>query len=343
MNKKVRNIILIIVSVLVIEALIFGGKKIFLDKSESIEFDKVLSSSTKETVVDFEIEKSGKYYVDYSWKSDQIPGMISGLVIYDPNGNIVEACTGCLLSISGSEKQFEKGIYKIHIFGISNDEEYKAFVDEYIGESNTGKEAFEFEEGEWNVHYEFSAEKTTNLIATAVFSGTVAGLGIAAIVLVLVRNKKQDKRKYDERQKLKKGKGSEIAFITMLVMLGIFGVAYEAQIPIPFTNGLICWMVLLIGVTVYASYAVWNECYFALNVSKNGMRIGLGFFFVLNTAMAILTLAMGESIIESGGLIGTKVIINLFCGAVSLFIVAESFLKDYIDKKDEKGEDDEES
>lgn len=107
------------------------------------------------------------------------------------------------------------------------------------------------------------------------FLETICIIIIAILVYKLARRGEKNTN-FDERMELARGKGCYHAFLTILLLLGIYAVFPNQITRLGFTIPLACVLIICIGVFVFIAYTLWNDAYFAVNEnSKKVLRMTL--------------------------------------------------------------------
>jgi len=150
-----------------------------------------------------------------------------------------------------------------------------------------------------------------------------AGLGILAGVLFIAFflkfTKKDGKMKcrFDERQNIIRGNGYKYAFFTLLIYNAL-DIITGSILEMYFEREVIAFFGIILGVVVYAAYAIWNEGYFSLNENPKRVMVLFGVISVINLMAGISSILSGE-MIEAGRI--TFRAMNLMCGVMMLFIL----------------------
>ena len=156
-----------------------------------------------------------------------------------------------------------------------------------------------------------------------ILCGVLAGLILMAVLLKWMKKDGSSRCRYDERQELVRGRGFKYGFFTMCIcnlIYALIAVVFEKPI-INICTALI--FIIIIGVIVYAVYAVWNDGYLALNENPKRVLIGFTLIGIWNIALFIISFKHG-TVIEDHELQPSA--LNLFSG-ILLFIVRYDFRK----------------
>lgn len=168
----------------------------------------------------------------------------------------------------------------------------------------------------------------------AYITGLVVGVALAAAILFFVGKRLHTdgsrKPKYDERQELLRGRGYKIAFFVTLVYLVIYGLLLQkvfAPLPGAFLG-------IVLGVTVYASYTIWKDAYFALNEKRRGYMLLFAVIALINIlgGAGQLDTMMMNGVVTGGGSI------NFMCAALMLVVLVELAIKGFVSCKEKDAE-----
>lgn len=282
--------------------------------------------------VKFIVEKDGEYFWNYNWKGE--PGIITGMSIISPEGEAVFACTADWCYAQSVAMELEEGIYEVEVTYITNTDAFNLFLTEH-GMEKTESDDYEYAaNGTWNMEYTVSLEKSIrDTVFKIIFVISVAiGLLLVAIILAVTKNGDKAKCKFDERQELVRGRGFKYGFFTMMISSGIL-IALNALEVTLFDNSKVAMLLsIVLGVSVFASYCIWNDGYFALNENRGKLLVILGFCGLLNTAVSISNIIHGN-ILENGALTFSSG--NLFIAIIFVAIFIVMLLKHIKDGKED--------
>ena len=134
---------------------------------------------------------------------------------------------------------------------------------------------------------------------TVMVAGIMAGIIIAAVILVLRnRNKKCE---YDEMQLKIRAKGYQIGFFTALILMLCLILLWETGLLTVVTPGFAIYAALLISVTVFAIYCILHDAFLAVRGKPNSY-IGIFSAVVLMEGAATIRFLMEGEILEDGKL-----------------------------------------
>lgn len=167
-----------------------------------------------------------------------------------------------------------------------------------------------------------------------IVSGIAFGALFAFLVIKLIRKATHQEGtwcRYDERQQAARGKGYKYAFYTVLILnaLAMFWYSISETAGDPFTHAVFL-VIMLIGILVYVSYAIWSNAYIGTNETFRSSLILVGAVSLLNLVIGILNLN------KSGF---STAFTNFGIGAVGSVICLEMIAKNLSDKR--LGNDDE--
>lgn len=339
--KSKKKITIVICSVLIVLLVAFACMMIISDTPASkgllaftgdVNIEDGVPSPASETK-EFVVEEDGEYYWIYDWMGE--PGMITGMSIKDADGVSVFACTAEGCYAESEPMELKAGTYEVEVVYLTNDEDMRAFLADN-GITEVGTELYNYaENGNWSTEYTVgleSASATSILFKMALILGIVIGLLVVVIILAVTKTGDDTKNQFDERQELVRGKGFQYGFFAIMISNAVL--LFMKAFEIPLFSDLQVAMVLsiVIGISVFACYCIWNDGYFALNEKRTGLLISFGCCGLLNVLISIKHIKDG-AIIENGAFTFRSA--NLFC-ALLFFVIFIALLAKHI--KDGKEE-----
>ena len=171
--------------------------------------------------------------------------------------------------------------------------------------------------------------------------GFLAGLMVTVMIaLFLLKRTRRDRRlrqKYDERQRLVRGRGYGIAFYTIVVAIVLYPF-FEEWANLPVETDAAMYLIVLFGVLVHIVYCIWHDAYVSLMEVKSRVYLLLAGIGLLNLILGIRNVAIGAAFTKGKlNLAG----MNLFVGALLLIVFAVLFLRSVVPERET--EDDEET
>lgn len=160
---------------------------------------------------------------------------------------------------------------------------------------------------------------------------------LTIVMLKSVNNDGSTLPKYDERQKIQRGRGYMFAFYsTLIIYCAIPFVTTESSRK--FFNQFLFTGPALIGILIHVSYCIWHNAYVQLNSEfKKCLSI------ILSTS--IFNLLLGYTAIHNNKLVKDDQlqlnVLNLAVGSLGIIIVLEMIIKRIIDKRGEANEESE--
>ena len=129
-----------------------------------------------------------------------------------------------------------------------------------------------------------------------------------------------------------RGKGFQYGFFAIMISNAVL--LFMKAFEIPLFSDLQVAMVLsiVIGVSVFASYCIWNDGYFALNENRKSLLVMFGFIGLLNLVIGIGNIFAGV-VIENGAFTFRST--NLFCSMMFIVVFIMLLLKQIKDRKEE--------
>ena len=283
--------------------------------------------------VQFSVEEDGEYVWRYEWLGE--PGMVTGMSVNAAEGVSVFACTaeGCFAESVPME--LEAGTYEIEVAYLTNTDAMNCFLAQH-GIDEVGDDFYEYKaSGTWTTEYSISLEETSGIGIgfKAVFViGLAVGLLVVAICVTASKKGDEVKNQFDERQELVRGKGFKYGFFTMMIANAALLVLNILEIPL-FSNMEVAMTAsIVIGVSVFASYCIWNDGYFALNENRKSLLIMLGLIGTLNLVIGIGNVFAGV-IMENGAFTFRST--NLFCALMFIVVFIVMLAKHIKDGKEE--------
>ena len=143
--------------------------------------------------------------------------------------------------------------------------------------------------------------------------------------------------KYDERQKLDRGRGYMIAFYSMAILTCLIPVVLPEK-TLHFLGDTVFMFPPVIGLMIHIGYCVWKDAYIELNLNESKWTIFILMIGCLNLLIAYSSYRSGRMIMD--GVLQFHVA-NLIVGAMAILIVLEIAIRKLVVGKG--GDDDEES
>ncbi len=282
---------------------------------------------------EFVVEEDGEYYWRYEWMGE--PGMVTGMSVTSSEGDIVFACTaeGCLAESVSMELQ--AGTYNVEVTYLTNAESMNQFLAEH-GIDEVGDDFYEYKEnGTWTTDYSIELEEASDLgigFKVAVVVGLAIGLLVVAILLAITKKGDETKNQFDERQELVRGRGFKYGFFTIMIVNAVMLFMNVLEIPLFSQLEVAMTASIVVGVSVFASYCIWNDGYFALNENRKSLMIMFGIIGGMNIIISIANLTAGV-IIQNGALTFRST--NIFCAILFIVIFVVLLIKHIKDGKEE--------
>lgn len=121
----------------------------------------------------------------------------------------------------------------------------------------------------------------TTMLA-GIICGFIVGIILVAMILRYTKTNGKVKCEYDERQEIIRGKGFKYAFFTLLIFNALYGMI-DLTLERPVADNIVVLMTgIILSVLVYAGYAIWHECYFALNENPVKVLVSFGIISAVN-------------------------------------------------------------
>ena len=163
----------------------------------------------------------------------------------------------------------------------------------------------------------------------------IAILVSAAVLLIAFRNINKDRAlgtKYDERQKIVRGKAYRFGFYVTVVAnaaLLILSTSTDAVRVLGYTAFMIP---IIAGVTAQFSYCIFKDGYVGLNTNMTRFVIFMAFVAAFNLLLAVSAIANGTMLVD-----GTLRVpfLNLLVGIMALVMFADLLIKKLLDGREE--------
>ena len=162
--------------------------------------------------------------------------------------------------------------------------------------------------------------------AAGMLVGMAVGIVLIALLFKVYLKRKNLKTEYDERQTLIIGTAYKYGFFGMAMYECLFTVLSSLDISLPATYPVIHFTAVVVGVLIFACYAVWNGAYFGIfsdaqHKAYVRLLIAIG---VVNFISAGVSIAAGD-LISDGQL--QSPFINLLCGIMMILIPVLSYFR----------------
>lgn len=283
--------------------------------------------------IQFVVEEDGEYVWVYEWMGQ--PGMVTGMSVTSADGVDVFACTAEGCYAESVPMELEAGMYEIEVAYLTSAETMNEFLAEH-GIDEVGDDFYEYKaNGTWTTEYSIGLEDASGMgigFKVAFVIGLAVGLLVVAICVAATKKGDDIKNQFDERQELVRGKGFKYGFFTMMISNAALLVLKILEIPLFSNMEVALTASIVIGVSVFASYCIWNDGYFALNENRKSLLIMFGLISTLNLVIGIGNVFAGV-IIENGAFTFRST--NLFCALMFIAVFIVMLAKHIKDGKEE--------
>lgn len=337
---KKRGAIIIGAVIAILGLIAFGVSLAMTDPTVEIGFEKEITvenstPSEEKTEQEFQIEKNGNYVFHAAWEYNE-EGMVTGIEVLNKEGAEVFQATANGCNLYSKAIHLEKGTYKLVLTYIASTEEWVKFFENENTEDWEAKPDLEYAgatDGTIRINYQFDVQRDIPIVGIISVIGILVGLILAIVLIAAATKGEAVKAQFDERQELVRGRGFKYAFFGMLFW-GVFLFMLEPlEITLPMSLGNASLLSIIIGATIYASYCIWNDGYFALNQRSGLIMAVLTIMGLINLLLGINAFAKG-SVWTDGQL--SMSTINLFCGIMMIIVCVTMLLKKFVkDRKDE--------
>ena len=158
----------------------------------------------------------------------------------------------------------------------------------------------------------------------------VLALGIGAIASSNYNNDKKVKTKYDERQRIARGKSFTYGFYAMMIANLLFMFAHLFGLA-DFLGSYGYFTAIIIGILVEMTYAIFKDAYMGLNTNPRKYMIFMACISGINIISTVIGIANSEMIQD--GVLQTPYL-NLLCSILFTVLVADLGIKHLLDKKE---------
>ncbi len=146
-----------------------------------------------------------------------------------------------------------------------------------------------------------------------IFMLVLFALVFGTCLLFAIPAHKYNEGHFDEMQEMIRGKAYRFAFFTTTIFLAIYFI-YDyiwGDIFVRLSSSLLAITAIVVGVTVYIAYSIWNHAFIQVNQKSSGVFIIYGFIAVINILAFMLELNELSLSIDNGILQFNNTIIQL--------------------------------
>ena len=297
------------------------------------------------TEIPFVLEESGRYSLYAEWSVDKYAtqrdsaitdvGLITGVVVYSPEGEIVFATTGEEVQAESLEMTLEAGEYTAQYCHLTNAADLQALVAE-VGATDYDNGKYTYAgNGTFEMKYRFEVKREDALnwfVAGGIVVGLCIGLVAAMLLMIGTKDDKSLELKYDERQMQERGTAFKLGFFTELGYMIFLCLCYIAGIKLPVAIEVLLFFGIILSVFVYVVYCIWKEAYIALNENVKKINVAFVIIGIVNIFIGVMNCIAG-SMVEEGIL--TFRCINLLCGIFILMIAIVIGIVEWTKKRED--------
>lgn len=160
--------------------------------------------------------------------------------------------------------------------------------------------------------------------------GTVVGIAIAVVAIGAMNKDKKVRTKYDERQKIARGKSYTWGFYAAIATAAIFTFLSTLDL-MKFFGNYAYFTIIIAGVTVQAAHAILHDAYVGLNTNLKSYMIFMAIIGLINGTSAVSGIISG-AMLEDGVL--QMPFMNLLCAVMFVMLAVAMGVKHLIDKKE---------
>lgn len=174
-----------------------------------------------------------------------------------------------------------------------------------------------------------------------VLVGSILAIGVGAVIYTKKKGSVDEKKQYDERQDMIKGKASKYALVTMAICGCVYFLITCVSGKSFAEDGVSVLIMVFLGMSVASVYSIFNDSFFGLTERAGTGRyrqfmITSVIFVVCDGYIGIRMIADHELIRE--GLLTAKCL-YLILAVFYLIILASIGIKKYVDQRAERGEE----
>ena len=178
-------------------------------------------------------------------------------------------------------------------------------------------------------------DREMNERTAGVVIGAIVGALIMSLIIKVFLKRKKLSGEYDERQTLIIGKGYKYGLFGMCICECILAALSSLEISLPIIEPAVHFCVIAIGITVFASYAVWNGAYWGIVTEaqyRSSIRV-LAAIGAVNLIFSAISIVKG-TFIENGQI--QSPFINLTCGLMIAVILLLTLIRSRISNDEEE-------
>lgn len=321
-------------------------------KSTGRSLNKTLAESS------FTISKTGEYILNLCWEPDGMKagdvaesdiGFVTACRITDAAGNQIYSAYSLASDIK-IPVSLTEGNYCLSYTYLTDEAALSKFRNTYHGalDGIAGNvSSYDLsklaQDGSWKMNFELNLTRkgtfgTTGICATfCILFGTVI---LLMLVVALYRNHGSASSRYDERQENEQGRAFRYAFYASMISVAVTLILDAmALIPEELTTFFYA-SCIFIGLVIYVIYALWHDCYIALNEKRSFTIVFLFLVGIFNLLIGIIALHRDGLLDECNRLNPSA--LNLLCGVGALFLSVATLIRTLSERiTDKDGGDDE--
>lgn len=168
--------------------------------------------------------------------------------------------------------------------------------------------------------------------------GALVGVLIVYVALKLTRDDKNSKSKFDERQEALRGRAFKCGFFTFVGYYCLMSALDISDVNLPMEDSVTYFLGVILGLAVFATVAVKNDAYIALNENYNKVMIIFALIAVVNLVTGGINFSKGLVVIDGKA---SYCVINILCGLVFVYLLI--ICEIHNSRKNDLEDDDEES
>lgn len=284
----------------------------------------------------FTIAKTGEYILNLRWMPENMKaakvtesdiGFVTTCRITDAAGNQIYSAYGLASDIK-IPVALTAGDYRLDYAYLTDAESISEFRNTYHGELNGiagNASTYDLtklkQSGIWDMKFELNLTRKGSFGATEACGAFCIILGAVILLMFLVafyRSHGNTGSRYDERQENEQGRAFRYAFFATMVaaaeavMLDCMNLIPEGLTTIFYASS------IFIGLVVYVIYALWHDCYIALNEKRGFAILFLFIVGAINLLIGLNAIRIDDLLDESNRMNPSA--LNLLCGVGALLL-----------------------
>ena len=241
------------------------------------------------------LEKGGTYNISSGWlKNGELPGFVTGLIVYSEDGKEIFKTDGAALSIESKQLELDAGKYLFRYTFLASPESYEAYIRAHYPNREAGDIDYGiFRDGTWSMSYSIGITESRPYLKGLVMAcGMLIGCLLIVLVKALSSSGKSTIREFDERELAIREKSFRYGFFALLIYFVLLMFVYGIGVDIPVETPLLIFTGIVIGICVMATYSIINDAYIH-DENRKFFYISFGILAIANSVLSILNIVHG--------------------------------------------------